>query len=137
MYFNNLKTIIVDRDPRDVFLLEMDNPYGVVPTDVIEFCKWYSLIRQHRKYECLNNENVLFINFEDMIYDYHNTANIICNFLNISYEGISSEFKYFDPEKSIQNTRKWVKNNKYDKDIRCIENQLSEYLYDYRKVGIE
>lgn len=136
-YFKNLKTIVVDRDPRDVFLLEMENPYGVVPTDVKDFCKWYSLIRQHRKFESLNNENTLFINFEDMIYDYNNTACIICSFLEISYEDIISEFKYFDPKKSIKNTRKWVEENKYDKDVKYIENHLSEYLYDYGKVGIE
>lgn len=41
-YFNDIKIVIVDRDPRDIFVLEK---YfwkdGIIPTDVETFCKWY------------------------------------------------------------------------------------------------
>ena len=38
-FFNDLKVIVVDRDPRDLFLLENEKYYGtIVPRDVNCFC---------------------------------------------------------------------------------------------------
>ena len=52
-YFNNLKVIVVDRDPRDLYLLEkheykeMFIPYQ----DINSFIKWYKMIRECKKKE--------------------------------------------------------------------------------------
>lgn len=49
-YFNDIKVFIVDRDPRDIFVLEK---YvwrdGVIPLNVEEFCKWFRYTREHDK----------------------------------------------------------------------------------------
>ena len=70
-YFNDIKVFIVDRDPRDIFVLEkyvwQD---GVIPNNVEDFCKWFEYTRAHRKTEQFDDERVCFIQFEDMVYKY-------------------------------------------------------------------
>lgn len=134
-YFCNLKTIVVDRDPRDVFLLEMENPFGVAPTDVTDFCEWYKLIRSKKGKEPYDPDCVLQIQFEDMIYDYRNTSIKICDFVGLNYDSIEKEFSFFNPEVSIKNTHLWEKNKSYKKEIAYIENTLPEFLYNYDALG--
>lgn len=130
-YFDNLTTFIVDRDPRDIYLLEVLNPYGVVPTKVEEFCIWFKIIREHRKKENVNSNSSIMIYFEDLVYHYESTARKICKFIGINYEINHQRFKYFNPQKSIMNTRIWCQYPKYEKEIKYIEDNLKEYLYDY------
>ena len=132
-YYRNLKVIIVDRDPRDIYLLELENPYGVVPTDVREFCLWYKIIREHKKYE-KHAKEVLCIQFEDLIYKYEQTRLNICKFVGINEKLCTDKLHYFKPSVSINNTRKWL-NTQYKNEIEYIEDNLSEYLYDY--TGLE
>lgn len=130
-YFNNLKIIVVDRDPRDVYLLEMRNPYGVVPTDVKEFCVWYRTIRCNKPNDN-QMSNVLSIQFEDLIYNYKCTSKKICSFVGLNYSDIAEEFVYLNPDKSKANTQLWKSDSKYINEIKYIEEELSDYLYDYR-----
>ena len=130
-YFKNLSTIVVDRDPRDIYLLEMEYPYGVVPTNVKDFCKWYRIIREHRKLDRIDSKNTLFINFEDLVYHYDIYAKKICDFVGIDINKSSQPKKYFDPSRSIKNTRKSKINKRYCDEIKYIEEELSDYLYDY------
>ena len=54
-YFNDIKVFVVDRDPRDIFVLEK---YvwkdGVIPNNVEDFCKWFKYTRAHRS-RSINN----------------------------------------------------------------------------------
>ena len=52
-YFEDINVIVVERDPRDLYLLSKyvwkDN---VIPTETVElFCKWYKYTRNHRHSE--------------------------------------------------------------------------------------
>jgi len=74
----------VDRDPRDLFLLEKEVWHGtVVPKNVDEFCIWYSTTRAHRQYEQDDSERILRIQFEDMIFKYDEMRDTILDFVEI------------------------------------------------------
>ena len=129
-YFSDIKVIIVDRDPRDIWALEKYYwKTGVIPHDVSTFCKWFRYTRNHRKKEVFDSEHVLFIQFEDMIYKYDETVKKIEDFLNLSPENHVRKKTSFNPSKSIHNTKTWMNPIVSKADISKIETELSEYLY--------
>jgi hypothetical protein len=133
-YVDNLKVILVDRDPRDLYLLNKNHWKGasyICNTDNInEYIDWYKTLRIHRKNEDLiNNNNIVVINFEELVYEYDNTLQKICDFLNIDIESHALRKKYFNPEISIINTKLWLKPHNYESEIKIIEKELSEFCY--------
>lgn len=132
-YFSNLKVIVIDRDPRDLYLLEKyvwrDN---VIPTqDVNIFVKWYEKTREHVIYE-RKNDNVLRVKFEDFIYSYEDTLETLYNFLEIDKKSHYKKKYKFNPEVSIKNTRLWERNiyaNEIE-SINYIRDKLGAFCYD-------
>ena len=128
-YFDDAKVIVVERDPRDVFILnktiEAKVPY---PMDPDTFVKFYKELRNLSKNN--DNCNVLRIKFEDLIYKYDETLKIIYNFLNIKKEAHIHKKEKFIPEKSIDNTQLFI-NYQNKEEIKIIEKELKEYLYDF------
>ncbi|MGL4875397.1 MAG: sulfotransferase [Clostridium sp.] len=132
-YFNNIKVVIVDRDPRDLYCL---SKYvwkeKVLPIENLEqFCEWYKLTREHRQIEDVNNENSIFIQFEDLIYNYENTTNRIEKWLGFDEKNHVNKKRYLNPEISINNTKVWEKLNLPKDEIEYIEKNLKEYLYEF------
>lgn len=131
-YFDNLKAIVVERDPRDVYLLEKEVWKGsIVPHDVDTFCKWWRATRAHRKCENLNTEYSMLVQFEDLIYYYDETVEKIEKFLGLDKEKHILPKKYLNPDISIKNTKLYEldKYRKDSQDIAFIEEHLNEYLY--------
>ena len=133
-YFDdNAKFIVVERDPRDVFLStkyiwtpqKQGVPYAA---DVVEFCEQYRKIRQMEK--PTTNKNILRIKFEDLIYKYDETTNKIIKFLNFEKRKQINKKKYFDPDISIKGTQLFKK-KEYQKEGEYIADHLKEYLYDF------
>ena len=131
-YFNDLKIIIVDRDPRDLFLLEKyQYKHKWVPfEDIEQFVKWFKLIREHKKSE-LASKNVLYINFEDFIYDYDSSIDKVIDFIGLDKDKWNEKRKYFNPDISIKNTKKWLSYPNAKKEIEYIEKELKEFLVEY------
>jgi hypothetical protein len=131
-YFEDLKIVIVDRDPRDLYLLEKyEYKEKYLPWEHVEsFVKHYKLLREHKK-EDLPNENVMCINFEDFIYDYDNTINKVTYFCEINKNKWIDKKKYFNPDISIKNTKKWLVYSEAKKEIQHIEKELREFLVEY------
>lgn len=129
-YFNNIKIILVDRDPRDLYILNKKFwNEGWIPTDNIDtYIKWYKALRVNREVE-IKNENILLIQFEDLIFDYEETLEIILKFLNIDKQNHIDKYKYFNPNISIKNTKLFEKFTDYNNDILKIEEELNEYCY--------
>lgn len=132
-YFDDIKVIIVDRDPRDIYCLEKNIwKDGLVPNSPKIFCKWYKYTRYGRNKELRENKtNVKFIQFEDLIYNYDATVKEIENWLGLKHHIYPK--KFLNPNKSIKNTRTWGKYPYLKKDIKFIEEKLSDYLYEYDK----
>lgn len=134
-YFNEIKIIVIDRDPRDCYLLEKLYWKGtIIPIkNINEFIKWYKLTREHQKYE-KDPPNVLRVKFEDTIYKYEETISKIIDFLDIDKEKHINKKKYFNPEISIKNSQIWKKHPDFNEDIEKIEQELKEYCYKYEEL---
>lgn len=117
--------IVVDRDPRDIFI-EGNRDYEMFfPTqDVEKFVLYYKFWRRNPR---SNSDRILWMNFEDLVYNYDFQVGKIEQFLNISKHFDGN--KYFDPNKSKNNTRLYVDNKQYRKEINYIEKELKEYLW--------
>ena len=137
-YLDNIKVFVVDRDPRDVYLL---SKYvwkdGMVPSDLALFCKWFEYARSQKDIENSDPENILFLKFEDLIYKYDETTEKIREWVGISECNHKNKFKYLDPSKSIKNTRYWISHPEYTDEANYIAEHLKEYLYDYDDINME
>lgn len=129
-YVDNCYVFLVDRDPRDMYLMEKIHYHGtIVPPNVEDFCKWFRFTRESRAKE-LELKNVIFIKFEDLIYKYDETTKRVNDFLGISEANHVEKHKYFNPNISIKNTKLYEKTDKYSDDIKYIEEHLKEFLYE-------
>ncbi|UDQ96957.1 sulfotransferase [Lentisphaerota bacterium WC36G] len=125
----NLRYIIIDRDPRDIYVFQRHLWKSLaVPNNPQDFAEWYKLARAQ-----LNEleGNFLHIKFEDFVYNYENTSSKIMTFLNLTNEQHVKKLKFFDPSKSIKNTQMWKKTNKYNDEIKILEDLLPEFLYEF------
>mgnify|MGYP003972036993 CR=1 FL=1 len=131
-YFHSAKCIIVNRDPRDMYLSARESTY--LPRDLDHFIKWYKLMRvkSQKNEECENN--ILRIQYEDMVFNYEHSINRIFSFLSIDQSSHSFPRKYFDPDSSKKRIGKW---KKYDRknEIEKISHDLKEYLYNENELS--
>lgn len=126
-FFENPKAIIVDRDPRDTYVLMREHiDVKWAPVDCVEdFIVYYERLRLSRE-KC---ENILYIQFEDLVYRYAETVAQIEEFCGCKKH--DSNRKYFNPNISIRNTQLFVDNHKYEKEIQLIEKNLNPFLYNF------
>lgn len=133
-YVNNLKVFLVDRDPRDLYLLNKRDWNNRAPcicdtSNINEFIIWYKTMRSEiNLYK--KRENICFIQFEDLVYKYDEMINKIYNFTGLSKSEHINKFSKFDPNYSSLNTRLWKNKNYYTKDIVLIEEKLSEFCFE-------
>ncbi|WMJ22633.1 sulfotransferase [Paludicola sp. MB14-C6] len=132
-YFDsNLKAFVVQRDPRDVFII---NKYiwpaqnEIVPfsTEVEDFCRQYRLMREAERRT--DSKKVIYLKFEDLVYNYDESIKAILNFLDLSPADHIRKKEKFKPEISINNTQLFRANPSYKREAEIIENMLPEYLY--------
>lgn len=134
-YFdNNLRVIVVDRDPRDIFILNkyIWKPQGIAvpyPTEIHQFCTCYKKIREIEKQtlDC----RILRVQFEDLIYNYDDELKEIYDFLGVSKDLHINKFKFFDPNQSINNTQLFLLKDRFEEDISVIQESLPEYIYQF------
>lgn len=134
-YFDdNVRIIVVDRDPRDVFVL---NKYiwlksgcpVAYPVDVETFCDYYEKMRASER--MVEDDRIVRIHFEDLIYNYEETEKKICTLLDISTESHLQKKIYFNPEKSIVNTQVFAQIKESSNEVKYIENKLGKYIYHF------
>lgn len=129
-YLDNSKVIIVDRDPRDIYcdLVELEKLIGkdiAQSHDAMKYVKWH---KKYRENSHIQNENILRIQFEDLILKYDETIEQILNFLEIDEKSHSQKMTFFNPEVSKKNVGKY-KDFPYQDEIRILEKELESYLY--------
>ncbi len=130
-YFDSLKVIVVDRDPRDYYIENVLRwGEGWVPADVDKYIQLYRGMREQLKFESAS-KHVLRLKFEDAIFHYPDFAQQVMNFLDLTESEHTLPLKYFNPSISQNNTQLWNK-RKVDKTILSeIEKHLGEYCYDF------
>ncbi|BES66433.1 hypothetical protein SANA_28720 [Gottschalkiaceae bacterium SANA] len=132
-YFDDLKVFVVERDPRDLYLLEKYIWHGrVIPTASVDvFCQWYLYTRSHRKSETFDKSHTMFIQFEDLIYQYEKTSKEIMAWLGYSEKDHCHKKMHFIPEQSINNTKLWEQIPGVEEELAVIEDKLKAYLYTH------
>lgn len=126
-YVRDVKTIVVDRDPRDVFIFQKLIKEHTLPSDVREFCAVY---RDSRKKKSEAPEGTcLYVTFEDMIYHYDEYVEKVREFVGIDAVHHVRKKERFNPNISIKNTKLWEKYPEYADEIKIIEEELPEFLY--------
>jgi hypothetical protein len=125
-YFYSAKFIIVNRDPRDVYMSAIKSSF--LPDDTDHFIKRYEITRTKSLKQPGADKNVLRINFEDLVLNYDQSVDKISSFLSLDKNGHSFPRKYFDPEISIKRIGKW-KNSDRKAEIEKISRHLEKYLY--------
>lgn len=132
-YFDDIKVIIVDRDPRDLYLLErMEWKDGIIPHESVQdFVKWFRYTRHHRDVETFDPTTTLFVRFEDLIYHYDEETARIRSFVGLNEKDHTHPRTAFNPMTSKGNTCKWLDYPQMSADITYIERELADYLYPY------
>lgn len=130
-YFDDIKVFIVDRDPRDLYILEkIIWKGGCVPVDDVKtFCYWYRINREHRKRENLSTDKIKLVQFEDLVYHYDETVSDVLSFLSLEKASQLTPQLHFNPAVSIKNTQLWKSHPELETEIRFIEKNLSEFIY--------
>ena len=139
MYYKNSKALIANRDPRDLYVMNKEI-YGewFIPTwNVDAWIAYYKNSRQSIKPQKENNkDNILHLQFEELIYNYEESLEKIKTFLNLKDSEHTKKGQIFIPEKSRTNTQIFRKYPQYLKDIEKIEKELSEFCYPYSEEQI-
>ena len=71
----------------------------------------------------------LIIRFEDLIFKYEQTKELIINFIEVKKNKGPSTSRFFFPEKSKQNSQLWKNYDDPEGNIELIEKELGNYLY--------
>ena len=134
-YFEDPYAIVVDRDPRDVYvfgrtqLLSKGDLGHIMPlNNVKDFITYYRALRDDQPYK-EENERILRLRFEDLVYNYDIATRKIRDFLRLGSN--PNPKTIFDPSLSIANTQVWKRFPNFMKDINYIEAELKEYLFDF------
>lgn len=134
-YFDeNFRLIIVERDIRDVYcfnkyLWPEINAGSMYPTNVDVFIDYWKRLNMYERK--INDDRVLKIHFEDLIYNYEETVDKIEKHCNLSKDDHDKLCEYFMPEKSIKNTQVFKIRSAWQDEIFKIEKELSKYCYDF------
>lgn len=128
-FFDDVKAIIVDRDPRDVYILSnvtAKSVCGFMPNtgDVKAYVDYYkSLHHEHTK-----DQRVMYLQYEDLIYKYDSMCDVLSKFTGLKHVYKGEKFK---PQHSINNVQQYKNFPELKKEIAYIENELQEYLYPF------
>lgn len=132
-FFDDVKAVVVDRDPRDMYIFAKKvllSKGRFMPTDTVEnYIAYYRALRDGQPYK-ENNPLILSLKFEDMVYNYEETVDRIDKFLGIQN---SHRRTIFIPEMSAANTCLIRKFPEFADDVKKIEEELPEYLFDFEK----
>lgn len=129
--FGNLKQIVVNRDPRDVFLDAMTYNAYPITKNINTFISFYE--SQLSREVIYNSDSLLKIQFEDLIYNYDITINEIFNFLEIDKKLHILKKTRLNPDISIKNTQTWKRKefSIFKNNIEVIEKELEQWCYNF------
>ena len=133
--FDLAKSIVVDRDPRDVYLAAFyaGKIGNSLVGEVVLGGSVENFIKRFKLYHCNISEkrhrDIYRLNFESLVFDYSAEVDRICKFLGEKKESHRLRGCIFSPEKSSKNIGLWrsLTNKTLIKDIKHIQAELSDY----------
>ena len=69
--------------------------------------------------------------FEQMIYHYDEYVKRVLDFVGISEAHHVRKKQFFDPDRSIRNTKLWEKTDQYREAVAIIEKELPDLLHRF------
>lgn len=123
-YVPNLKTIVIYRDPRDVFASAyLYNEECIPHNDAKSFIKWWNHMFCNYEPE---NKKVLYVRFEELVAKYEETVKSIEEYLGLDPKDHIYKYQCLDPSKSIANIGIW-------QNLPCVEevSKISERLTEF------
>jgi hypothetical protein len=133
-YFDNVKMIIVDRDPRDIYVDIINKKITwflgsefIKNRDVNLFIENFKSRRNHFIENSLDRR-VLNIKFENLVLDYDKTYHRIKEFLNLSDGKNDYKGTFFNPKNSIHNIGLWKK-YEFQDEVNLIFENLKDYCF--------
>lgn len=139
-YFRDAKCIVVDRDPRDMYVTSLtysegfnDHPevYSRIAgaTNVDFFIRRYAIHREKTNRNLDPEGRVLRLRFEELVKDYDQVLSRVYDFLGESSRTHTRKRKYFDPAVSVGNVGMWKQYPRQD-EIAAIRSALTQYCYE-------
>ena len=132
-YFDDAVSIIVERDPRDLYVLTnylMPHLSRFMPNsgNVNSFICYYKGLHRRKSMD----SRVRYVQYEDFIYKYEEITKELLDWL-----GLKNKMKrtIFIPEQSINNTCLYKNYPELESKIRQIEENLTEYLYPFDELN--
>ena len=128
-YINGCKTIIVYRDPRDVYAFAKKTDMAwIAHNSVDDFIAWYKIMVRNLN---LNDQKQLIVQFEKLVVDYESEIKRIFDFvgLNPIFHNQDKKFKHFNPKFSIGNVGIWRNSMIPNSEFDMIYKSLKPYCY--------
>ncbi len=141
-YFENAKIIVVDRDPRDVYLsvvcaksnCPVEKRRSYFPKDPESFARHYRMLMENSKFE--ENPALLRISFEDFNLKHEETSALVRDFLDMDPQDHLIPHAFYKKEVSSTRVGKWRKCSGKEKEaMEIIAKMLPEYCYALDKNG--
>lgn len=129
-YIKNVKTIIVYRDPRDIYAFAKKTDMAWIAHDnVDDFILWYKIMVRHLN---LNDQNNLIVQFEKLVTDYDNEIKRIFNYVEIDGElhNLNKKGLRFRPQFSINNVGIWKHSDISSSELEKIKHLLGDYCFE-------
>lgn len=133
-YFDDAKMIIVDRDPRDMFIDDVtfgvvfDSDYSSADAGV----RYSERQRKLRESIDYNDKDVLYIRFEDLILNYESSVKSILDFLGLDEVEHINKKKFLNPDISKKNIGIWKGYNGCKEALDTIASLLPDLCIDYK-----
>lgn len=136
-FFNHAKAIVVDRDPRDVYISALragkieGSQVGLAVTGGA-VSNFISRFRIYRSSPTTMSSHVYRMQFESLVLDYQAEVKRLRTFLADVSAASSRKGQAFDPVKSASNVRQWkcLTDLRLLHDVAVIKSELSEYCLD-------
>ena len=132
-YFKKAKMIIVDRDPRDMYIDDIVNWGDNLDDDCSSSeAGMRYVMRQRALRDSMElDPDILYIRFEDLILNYEETTDRLLAFLNLTREDHLQKCRYLKPERSAKNIGIWKKYyTKYKDALDVITRELPDLCYE-------
>ncbi len=133
-YFENIKIIIIDRDPRDIYVNLVKNNV-LIGADLKncdsakKYIKWHNTLRNNKVCND-NSQKILRLNFEDLVGDYEQSIDKIIRFLGGDLIH-KNKYSFFNPNslRAAGNVGLW---KKYKDQVVMgeIHKELEMYCYN-------
>lgn len=124
----NLKTIVIYRDPRDVYASAVLYNVDWIPhKELNTFVKWWKSILSNFDPQ---NGDVLFVKFEELVLNYEVTKNIIEKYIGLNPQDQVYRYSCLNPDKSSANVGIWKKMTDREIALSVIKKELSEFCFE-------